>query len=139
MLEDTASPPSDLEYATYGLVLTPPRATQSQLSVYSTLATNISCGSQASGNTKHRLIELAPDGKRCLVTLDTGPLHCCHVFTLTTDYQTVSQLSLALYSTYPLLCPGAKLERAWGLDQGELHLHKTHNMIWREPFVLGIA
>ncbi|KAF8593573.1 hypothetical protein BDV93DRAFT_529816 [Ceratobasidium sp. AG-I] len=91
----------------------PPRTPPSQRSVYSTPKTNISRGSYVSQGAKDKLARLAPDGQRCLITLDIEPLHCCHVVARATEHRIVHQL-----------------EYAWGVTAGELHLHTTRNMIY---------
>lgn len=80
--------PSPLD-SSDNLAHTPPHVTQSHRSVYSTPKTNISRGSQVSQGARDKLLGLAPDGERCLITLDKEPLHCCHVVARALDHQIV--------------------------------------------------
>ncbi|KAG9085207.1 hypothetical protein FRC06_003701 [Ceratobasidium sp. 370] len=88
---------------------------QSQRHVYTTPPTHISRGSRATTDTKERLRDTAPDGARCLITLDREPLECCHVVPVATEHDKV-----------------LRLQYAWGFDQAKvnLHLHTVRNLIW---------
>ncbi|KAG8720219.1 hypothetical protein FRC08_000840 [Ceratobasidium sp. 394] len=82
--------------------------------IRTTPPTHVFRGSQVDTDTKDRLRETAPDGARCLITLDQEALDCCHVIPASTERDIIR-----------------RLDYAWGLSRvnENIHVHSTRNLI----------